>query len=161
MAMITVKNAHGLFTVSEKAFDIAIERYLPASPDQLRAKMDEVIGFEKGQYDDVLTVGEMVIMLADPIQGELNEAAAAARDKADLALATVRNNAHFGGAGMQSYDTYLGQIWTDPGDGRGPRWVDYARSDEAGARAWYTQNMRDRRVVDWIDKGRVIFGSES
>ncbi len=48
-------------------------------------------------------------------------------------------------------ETYLGQILTDG------RWIDYARGREEQAREWQAADPANRRVVDWIDKTRVIF----
>lgn len=54
-------------------------------------------------------------------------------------------------------ETYLGQIWIDG------EWVDYARGTREIAWVWAicgdsTTRATRRRVVDWIDKNKVIFG---
>lgn len=155
MATINCKNDHGLFTVTDEALDIAIERYLPASIEALRKALDEVTGFYENQYDDVGSIGEALIMLADPIQGELNSAREReAEIAAAAALDAVRNNAHLGGAGMQAYDTHLGQIRV----ASERTWVDYARGTKDETRRWFDEDPQNRRVVDWIDKSKVIFG---
>ena len=51
-------------------------------------------------------------------------------------------------------ETFLGQILIDG------EWVDYARGQEAPARAWVqTYPAGTARVVDWIDKKKVLFES--
>ena len=47
-------------------------------------------------------------------------------------------------------ETYLGQIRHEG------RWLDYARGTEEASRTWQEQEPTDRRVVDWIDKDRVL-----
>jgi hypothetical protein len=47
-------------------------------------------------------------------------------------------------------ETWLGQILRDG------QWVDYARGTEDAARTWQAGSPTTRRVVDWIDKDRVL-----
>lgn len=47
-------------------------------------------------------------------------------------------------------ETCLGQILIDG------KWLDYARGTELEARIWQLGDPKRRRVVDWIDKDRVI-----
>ena len=50
---------------------------------------------------------------------------------------------------------YLGQIILD---GELGLWVDYARGTEEEARAWIKNySAGQARVVDWIDKNKVLF----
>lgn len=60
-------------------------------------------------------------------------------------------------------EEFLGQIRNDgsPELAHCGEWVDYARGTEKAALRWYEESPSDRRVVDWIDKGRVIFGGDS
>ena len=47
---------------------------------------------------------------------------------------------------------YLGQILIDG------QWLDYARGTEEEARSWIKNySVGEARVVDWIDKKKVIF----
>lgn len=50
-------------------------------------------------------------------------------------------------------EEFLGQILRDG------VWLDYARGTQKAALEWYEESPSDRRVVDWIDKQRVIFGA--
>jgi hypothetical protein len=47
-------------------------------------------------------------------------------------------------------EEYLGQILVEG------RWLDYARGTEAASRRWQAADPKNRRVVDWIDKRKVI-----
>jgi len=47
-------------------------------------------------------------------------------------------------------ETHLGQILVDG------QWVDYARGHEKESRLWQRRDPHNRRVVDWIDKRKVI-----
>lgn len=47
-------------------------------------------------------------------------------------------------------EEFLGQILTDG------QWVDYARGHEAESRTWQAADPKHRRVVDWINKSKVI-----
>ena len=47
-------------------------------------------------------------------------------------------------------EEFLGQILTDG------QWVDYARGTETASRRWQADDPKNRRVVDWIDKAKVI-----
>ncbi len=60
---ITLTNAHGTFTTDGYGLDRVIARYLPASPNDLRAEMAEIN--PDGDYSDVRCVGEFLVMLAD------------------------------------------------------------------------------------------------
>jgi len=49
-------------------------------------------------------------------------------------------------------ETFLGQILVDG------EWLDYARGYELPARNWLkTQKPGTARVVDWIDKKKILF----
>ena len=51
-------------------------------------------------------------------------------------------------------EEFLGQILVDGA------WLDYARGTEDAARKWVaTQPAGEARVVDWIDKRKVLFAS--
>ena len=63
LAKITVTNAHGTFTAVGSGLDLAMMRYLPASPSQLRELMQDVA--PENDYSDVDTCGEFLVMLAD------------------------------------------------------------------------------------------------
>lgn len=65
MGTIIVTNAHGTFTTNGFVLDAVIEHYLPASPEELRAKLQELTGFHENQYDDVYAVSELLVMLAE------------------------------------------------------------------------------------------------
>jgi hypothetical protein len=62
LAKFTVTNAHGTFTTVGSGLDLAMLRYLPASPDQLREVMSDATGLD---YSDIHSVSEFLIMLAD------------------------------------------------------------------------------------------------
>ena len=47
-------------------------------------------------------------------------------------------------------EEFLGQILVDG------QWVDYARGHEAESRLWQQADPKHRRVVDWINKSKVI-----
>lgn len=66
---ITLENSHGRFRVSYAALDIAMARYLPASVITLRRVINDELGWDAS---DVQTVSELLVILADPIQGELD-----------------------------------------------------------------------------------------
>lgn len=53
---------HGSFTPTAASVDLAIERYLPASPRQLQALVTERTGID---YSDVHEVSALLIVLAD------------------------------------------------------------------------------------------------
>jgi hypothetical protein len=63
MAKITVTNAHGTFTTPVHGLDIAIRQYLPASVNDLTARLRE--HNPAFDYSDVHYVSEALIMLAD------------------------------------------------------------------------------------------------
>lgn len=58
---------HGRVSVTTGAMDRTIARYLPASPFGLRQKIDthEKNGYKPGHYDDLLTVTEYLMVLAE------------------------------------------------------------------------------------------------
>lgn len=60
---ITLTNAHGTFTASPGALDLAVMRYLPASVNGLWTVMEEI---NPGpDYSDVRSVTEFLVMIAD------------------------------------------------------------------------------------------------
>jgi len=51
-------------------------------------------------------------------------------------------------------EEYLGQILVDG------EWLDYARGTEAASRTWLKgRPAGEARVVDWIDKRKVLFAN--
>lgn len=52
-------------------------------------------------------------------------------------------------------EEYLGQILVEG------RWLDFARGTEASAKRWQAADPKNRRVVDWIDKRKVIVEASS
>lgn len=47
-------------------------------------------------------------------------------------------------------ETWLGQIFHEG------QWLDYARGFEAPSRRWQAEDPTNRRVVDWIDKKKIL-----
>jgi hypothetical protein len=64
---VRVKNTHGLYAAWTHNVDLAIERFLPASPRQLRLRLSEYLGHE---ISGSLTVTDMLVMLASPEAGQ-------------------------------------------------------------------------------------------
>ncbi len=62
---ITVENAHGLFRCSPIALDAALNRCLPGSVQDLRNYFCARVEARPGEYDDVTSVGELLIMIAE------------------------------------------------------------------------------------------------
>jgi hypothetical protein len=63
MPEITLTNAHGTFTCKSYELDARISRHMPASVNDLQAKMEALNpAFD---YSDVHYVSEFLIMLAD------------------------------------------------------------------------------------------------
>lgn len=58
---------------------------------------------------------------------------------------------------MTTTDTFLAQILITDEDTGTSTWLDYARGDEYAATQWARQNPKRRRVVDWIDKSKVLW----
>jgi hypothetical protein len=65
MIKISVTNAHGTFATTTSALDLIIQRYLPASPLQLRHHLHEATGIPEHAYNDVYAASELLVMLAD------------------------------------------------------------------------------------------------
>jgi hypothetical protein len=59
-----VTNSHGTFTTTTSALDLMIQRFLPASPVQLRTVLGDVTSIPDAAYGDVRDVSELLIMLA-------------------------------------------------------------------------------------------------
>lgn len=53
----------------------------------------------------------------------------------------------------QSMETWLGQILVDG------KWLDYARGTEKASRSWQALDPTNRRVVDWINKGKILIAA--
>ena len=56
---------HGQYQTDVNHFDLMIGRYLPASPYELRQKITERSDYPEGHYDDVYTVTELLMILAE------------------------------------------------------------------------------------------------
>jgi len=67
---------------------------------------------------------------------------------------SVERKTKQGDGNMFVPEEFLGQILVDGA------WLDYARGTEDAARKWVaTQPAGEARVVDWIDKRKVLFAS--
>lgn len=51
---------------------------------------------------------------------------------------------------MSETESWLGQTLIDG------EWLDFARGTERASRCWQAERPTERRVVDWIDKGKVL-----
>lgn len=56
---------HGQFQTDANHFDLMISRYLHDSPNGLRKKITERSVYPAGHYDDVHTVTELLMILAE------------------------------------------------------------------------------------------------
>lgn len=56
---------HGTYQTSVNHFDLVIARYLPNSPYELRKLIEERSDYPPGHYDDVHTVTELLLILAE------------------------------------------------------------------------------------------------
>jgi hypothetical protein len=52
-------------------------------------------------------------------------------------------------------ESWLGQIRVDG------KWVDFARGFEGESRRWQAGDPTNRRVVDWIDKAKILIEAQS
>ncbi len=65
MVKVQITNAHGTFTTDTLALDLMIQSRLPASPMELRDRLAETTGLPVYTYDDISTVTEFLVMMAD------------------------------------------------------------------------------------------------
>jgi hypothetical protein len=65
MVKVEIANAHGTFATDTLALDLMIKSRLPASRNDLCRHLAETTGLPESNYDDVSTVTEFLIMMAD------------------------------------------------------------------------------------------------
>lgn len=63
---------HGTYSTSADGLDVAISRYLPASPFDLRAMVARRTASPVSYWSDCLTVSELLMVLASMDEAERN-----------------------------------------------------------------------------------------